>query len=325
MKPVIFSTHKLHPDIERQLAELGELRIASAPSAEAIEAECKGAHHIVVRAPIPAEIVQRETQLHALVRHGAGLDMIPVETCTEAGIVVANVPGVNAVTVAEHAIWTLLALLRRFQSVNRDLRNKGWETARAHSNSGTELTGKTIGIIGFGNVGREVARIAHNGFNMNVLVHTRRADSVPEPFEAASLGHLLETADCVVLCCPLTDETRGILNSAAIARMRDSAVLVNVARGPVIETDALVEALRSGAIAGAALDVFDQHPLEAGHPLYELDNVILTPHMAGITRESMMRMGQGTVDEIARLTRREKPVNFVNPEVWPHFLERTGG
>ncbi|XDA99080.1 NAD(P)-dependent oxidoreductase [Sulfitobacter sp. LCG007] len=320
----IFSTHPLHPEVTDALSGIGAYRVASAPTPEAIVAESAGAGLIVVRAPVPAEIIARQTGLRALVRHGAGLDMIPLEAATQAGVLVANVPGANAVTVAEHVIWSALALLRRYPLVNRDLRKVGWDAARAHADSGRELRGRTIGIVGMGNVGRSVARIAAQGFAMTVLAHTPRPESLSKDVRPVPLDVLLAEADVVALCCPLTDETRGLIGAARIARMRPGAILVNVARGPVVEEAALIAALRDERLGGAAIDVFETQPLPAGHPFLTLCNVILTPHMAGITEESMLRMGQGVVAEARRIASGDLPEQLVNPEAVARYRERFG-
>lgn len=318
----IFSTHPLHPEVTGALSALGDYRVASAPTPEAIAAECRGAGLIVVRAPIPASVIAREAGLRALVRHGAGLDMIPVDAATEAGVLVANVPGANAVTVAEHVIWSAASLLRLYPMVNRDLRAGGWAAGRAHSDHGREISGRVLGIVGMGNVGRELARLARGGFGMRVLAHTRRPGAVPEGAEAVAFDDLLAQADVLALCCPLSQATRGLIDAAALARMKPGAILVNVARGPVVAEDALVAALRSGRLGGAAVDVFDTQPLPQDHPLLDLPNVILTPHMAGITEESMLRMGHGVVAEVRRIAGGGMPRNFVNPEVEARYRAR---
>ncbi|MBU4531925.1 MAG: dehydrogenase [Hoeflea sp.] len=319
---MIFSTHPLHPDVTAELATLGKLMIASEPSPAAILRESAGASIIVVRAPIPSEIFSREKTLKAAVRHGAGLDMIPLDAATEAGVLVANVPGVNAVTVAEHCIWSSLALLRRYPCVSADLRSAGWGVARAHSDHGRELSGRTIGIVGMGNVGTAVCRIAHAGFGMKVLAVTSRREALPEGAAPVDLAHALAHSDVVVLACPLNDKTRGMIGAGELALMQSGAVLVNVARGPVVVEQALVEALQSGAIGGAVLDVFDRQPLPGDHPFLSMRNVILTPHMAGITEESMLRMGQGVVMETRRVLSGEKPLNFCNPAAWRNYCAR---
>ena len=318
----IFSTHPLHPEVTEALSGIGDYRVASAPTPEAIVAESTGAEIIVVRAPIPVDVIEREPGLRALVRHGAGLDMIPVETATQAGVLVANVPGVNALTVAEHVIWTALALLKRYPEVNADLRERGWAAGRVHSDLGRELSHRTIGIVGMGNVGRNVARMARNGFAMEVVCHTRSAGNVPEYVRAIPLEDLLSEADIVVLCCPLTDQTRGLIDAVALERMRPGALLINVARGPVVVENALIEALESGHLGGASIDVFDTQPLPSDHPLFALRNVILTPHMAGITEESMLRMGQGVVAETRRIAAGELPEQLVNPDAVPRYRRR---
>ena len=310
---VIFSTHPLHPEVSRDLAGMGELRVSSAPTPAAIAAESAGAEIIVVRAPIAPEILRREAALRACVRHGAGLDMIPVDVATEAGVLVANVPGANAVTVAEHVIWSSMALLRKHPAVRADWLADGWEAGRRHADSGRELSGRVLGIIGMGNVGRALFGMARHGFGMRVLSLTRTPSRLPEGAEAADLDGLLANSDVVALCCPLTDETRGLIDGAALARMRPGTVLVNVSRGPVVDESALVEALRSGHLGGAAVDVFSEQPLPAGHPLMSLDNVILTPHMAGITEESMLRMGQGVVTAVRQILAGELPDTLCNP------------
>lgn len=321
---VIFSTHNLHPDVTRDLTALGDYRVASAPTPRAIDKECAGADIIVVRAKIAPEIIERETGLMACVRHGAGLDMIPVDVATKAGVLVANVPGANATTVAEHAIWSALALLRKYPAVNTDLRGSGWEAGRAHSDHGRELSGRCVGIFGVGNVGKSVARIAQNGFGCKVIAVTRSPANLPQGIEAVPFDALMAQSDVLVLSCPLTEQTRGIISAEALAMMKPGAILINVSRGPVTDEAALIAALSSGHLGGAAVDVFSTQPLPALHPFFSLPNVVLTPHMAGITEESMLRMGQGVVAETRRILAGEKPKNFCNPDVWDTYRKRFG-
>lgn len=321
---MIFSTHPLHPEVTQALQALGPFRVASAPVPQAIVAESGGAKIIVVRAPIPPEIIGREAGLRALIRHGAGLDMIPVAEATVAGVLVANVPGANALTVAEHVIWTAAALLRRYPQVNRDLRAGGWAAGRAHSDHGCEISGKVLGILGMGSIGRALARIAVHGFGMPVLCHTR-SGAAPEGGQSVSFADLLAQSDILALCAPLTDQTRGMVDAAALARMKPGAILVNVARGPLVDEAALIAALASGHLGGAAIDVFDTQPLPPDHPFLALPNVILTPHMAGITTESMLRMGQGVVAEAQRVVAGDLPRNLVNPEAVGLYRRRFPG
>ena len=171
--PVIFSTHALHPQAATKLKRHGELVIASAIDAVTLADEARDAGIVIVRANLPPVLFERAAKLRAAIRHGAGLDMIPMEAATRAGVLVANVPGANARTVAEHVLWTSMALLRKFRPVDRDLRQKGWLAGRDHAASGNDLSGRTIGIVGFGAVGKNVADIAAHGFGLNVVVNSR--------------------------------------------------------------------------------------------------------------------------------------------------------
>lgn len=304
------------------LAAHGELVVASAIDPVTIADEAREADIVIVRANLPPILFERATRLRAAVRHGAGLDMIPVDAATRAGVLVANVPGANARTVAEHVMWTSMALLRKFRSVDGDLRQKGWLAGRDHAVSGHDLAGRRIGIIGFGAVGRNVGEIAAKGFGLDVIVNTRTQRDLPAHVRHASVDELVAASDIVVLCCPLTPETTGLINRERIGRMKPGALLINVSRGPVVEDDALIEALSDGRLGGAALDVFVTQPLPPDHPYFRLDNVILTPHMAGITEESMMRMGIGAAEETIRILGGDLPVNFCNREVLEHYRRR---
>ena len=158
-----------------------------------------------------------------------------------------------------------------------------------------------------------------------MIVNSRTDKDLPEGIRFASVDELVEESDIVVLCCPLTPETTGLIGRDRIQRMRPGALLVNVSRGPVVDDAALIEALSAGRIGGAALDVFVTQPLPPDHPYFGFDNVIVTPHMAGITEESMMRMGVGAAEEAIRVLQGELPVNLRNPEVVEHYRRRFPG
>jgi D-3-phosphoglycerate dehydrogenase len=322
---IIFSTHPLHPRATEMLSAAGALRIASAPTSEAILDEGRGAEILIVRAPIPPDYFAGELSLRAAIRHGSGVDMIPYDAATAAGVLIANVPGANAGTVAEHVFMVILALLRRFRSVDRDLRAGGWLAGRAHADHGHDLAGRTLGLVGMGHIGKAVARIARHGFGLDIAAHSRTGLGMPEGVRSMPLDDLVSTADILVLCCPLTPETTGLMSRDRIGRMKPGALLVNVARGPVVDDAALIEVLREGRIGGAALDVFTTQPLPPDHPYLALDNVIVTPHMAGITDESMMRMGIGAAEEAIRVLKGELPANLRNPEVVEAYRRRFGG
>jgi D-3-phosphoglycerate dehydrogenase / 2-oxoglutarate reductase len=319
---VIFSTHDLHPRAAAMLSGAGELVIASSADGATLLREATGADIVIVRAPLPPQLFAQAPKLRAAVRHGAGLDMIPVEAATKAGVLVANVPGVNARSVAEHVFFVTLALLRRFRSMDHDLRAKGWLAGRNHANSAHELAGRTMGIVGMGNVGKEVARIARFGFGLDVVANTRDRRSLPDNVDFATVDDLVAHSDIVVLCCPLTLETTGLIGEDRIRRMKPDALLVNVSRGPIVDDAALLRALTKNRIGGAALDVFVTQPLPHDHPYFSFENVIVTPHLAGITEESMMSMGVGAAEEAIRVLAGELPVNLCNPDAVEHYRRR---
>lgn len=317
----IFSTHPLHPAVTERLVAAADYRVASQPSAAAILAEGLDATVLIVRAPIPPEYFSQAKGLRAAVRHGAGLDMIPMQTATEAGVVVANVPGANASTVAEHVMFASIGLLRQFRAMDAALRQTSWNAGRAYSDHGGDLAGRRLGILGFGNIGRSLHHLAL-AFGMHVAATTKRPESLPAGVQSLDLDDLVAQSDVLVLCCPLTEDTRNAISAARIAKMKPAAVLINVARGPIVDTAALITALQSGRIAGAALDVFETQPLPAKSPLWSLQNVILTPHMAGITADSMLRMGNAAADETLRILGNALPLNFCNPKVEPAYRAR---
>jgi D-3-phosphoglycerate dehydrogenase / 2-oxoglutarate reductase len=320
---VIYSTHTLHPHAAKMLSSAGDLRIAAALDAATLAKEGREAEVIIVRAPLPALLFdQAPTKLRAAIRHGAGLDMIPIDAATRAGVLVANVPGVNARSVAEHVFFVTMALLRRFRLMDRDLRQKGWLAGRDHAEKTHELQGRTMGVVGAGNVGRAVMATARAGFGLDVIANSRNPKSLPDDVRFVSVDELVAEADIVVLACPLTPETAGLLSRERIARMRPGAILVNVSRGPVVDDTGLIAALSEGRIGGAALDVFVNQPLPPDHPYFGFDNVIVTPHMAGITEESMMRMGVGAAEEAIRVLDNRLPVNLRNPEVLELYRKR---
>lgn len=321
MAATIYSTHPLHPRAQEMLREAGELVVASALDERTLVAEGRQAEIIIVRAPLPPALFDDAPRLRATIRHGAGIDMIPFEEATRAGVLIANVPGANARSVAEHALMTAMMLLRRFRPMDADLRSKGWLAGREHANSTHDIGGRRLGVVGFGNVGATLAAMARNGFGMNVIVHNRSPRQA-EGVRFLELDALLAEADIVTLCCPLTPETRGLIDARRVALMKPGAFIVNVSRGPVIVDDALIPALENGRLGGAALDVFVEQPLPPDHPYFRLPNVIVTPHMAGITEESMMRMGLGAAEEAVRILKDELPRNLRNPQVVEHYRRR---
>ncbi len=300
----------------QQLVQTGAtLRIAPDAEPQTLIDQARDVDVIIVRDPLPIGVFASAPRLRAVIRHGTGLDMIPVDAANAAGVLVANVPGVNARSVAEHVFLLTLALARHLTDLDRTLREQGWAQARSRARDTVELSGGTLGLVGTGQVARAVAAIASAGFGMRVLGTNAHPERTPEGIEYRTLDDVLAESDVVVLACPLTEQTRGLIDARRLRTMKSSALLVNVARGAVIDEEALAAALGAGVIAGAALDVFSTQPLPTDHPLLGLSNAILTPHVAGITEQSMQRMGLGAAKAALEVLAGRVPAHTINPEV----------
>lgn len=321
-KPVVLLTNSIDPHGAERLSQYAELRMTPATDAAALREAARGTSAIIVRAKLPDDIFAGAPEMRGVVRHGAGVDFIPVEIASQLGIAVCNAPGANALSVAEYIVGQCISLAHRLTRVHVGLHRDGWAKARPIGDGAVEVAGKTVGIVGVGAIGGNVARICHFGLGMKVLGNRRRLSDLPAHVTPAALDDLIAASDFLVLACPLTDETTGLISARRIALMKRSAFLVNVSRGAVIEEPALISALQEQRIAGAALDVFATQPLPADSPLLKLDNVITTPHVSGISIESMQRMSAIAVDETLRFLRGERPVNFVNAAAWPAIEAR---
>ena len=310
----IFLTGDIHPDAAALLARHAKVVVASDTSSRALAAGVVDADVIVVRHPLPAGIFDHAVRLRAAIRHGAGVDMIPVHEASQHGIVVANVPGINAEFVAEHVMGQMINLSRRLVHVQTAFRRHSWQRGKDLAMGGFRLKGKTVGIVGFGAVGRAVANICRNGFAMNVVAAKRAGQAHPpeQGVERLALADLLAISDFVVLCCPLTKETEGLINEAAFARMKPTAYLLNVARGRVVDSGALIQALLNETIAGAALDVYEETPLRRDSPFFDLENLLLTPHVAAVTADSMKMMGDESAMQAVEILQGKYPANWVN-------------
>ncbi|MFL5926501.1 MAG: phosphoglycerate dehydrogenase [Gaiellaceae bacterium] len=271
---------------------------------------------------VTADVIERGARLKVIGRAGVGVDNVDVDAATRRGIVVANAPESNIVSAAEHAVGLLLALARNIPQAHAALVAGRWERSKW---GGIELADKVLGVLGFGRIGRLVARRAV-GLQMKVVAYDPfvSADRFRElGVESASFDEVLERADFVTLHLPLNDDTRGSIDAAAIARMRDGARLVNAARGELIDEDALVAALESGKLAGAAIDVFQQEPYDG--PLLRAPNVVVTPHLAASTEEAQDRAGMVVAEQVAAALDGGLVTNAVNiPAVDAEVLEVLG-
>jgi len=271
---------------------------------------------------VTTELLARCPELLCVSSSGAGYDTVDVAACTAAGVAVVNQAGGNAVSVAEHTLGLMLGVSRRMLEGDRRMRREvGYSREDV---MGHEVRGKTVGLVGIGEIGRRVAALAH-AFGMEVIatdpllstqeIEKRGARAVP-------MDELLARSDFVSLHCPRDASTLKMMNASAFSRMKKGAVFITTARGGIHDEAALVQALRSGHLAGAGVDVWDQEPPPLDHPLLSMDNVFATFHVAGVTHESRRNVATIAADQIAGLLRGERPPRLVNPQVWPGYEKR---
>ncbi|GHD47087.1 glyoxylate reductase [Mycetocola manganoxydans] len=260
-----------------------------------------------------AETVDRTPRLRHIARFGAGFETVDLDACTRAGVVVTNTPTAIKRTLSTAAVTMILGLLHNVVPKDRMVRESRWED-REHFR-GVGLEGRTLGIVGFGSVGADVALLMQN-FDMTILGTNRSGTSEAADrlgVDLVSLDELLERSDVVLLTAALTPETTGMIDASALAKMKASAFLVNVGRGKLVDTDALRDALLTGEIAGAGLDVFDPEPLLADDPILGLDNVLLSPHALGWTDQFT---STAALDAIVAIAEGAMPDSVLNPEVF---------
>ena len=253
------------------------------------------------RTQVTAALISTAPRLSIVGRLGVGLDNVDTHACAARGITVIPATGANAQAVAEYVIAAAMVLLRGVYGSTRAVVDGEWP--RAALSNGRELSGKTLGLIGFGSIGRVTGRIARLldmrvvGFDANLP--TTSPVWADEATTGQRLDQLLAQADVVSLHVPLTPETRNLIDVANLAKMKPDAILINTARGGVVDEAAVANSLRAGKLGGAALDVFDHEPLAAGSPLAHCPNLLLTPHVAGVTRESNVRVSMLIAEKVA--------------------------
>ena len=314
-KPKVLLTNPIHPHFFAELTQQCEVVVAPDTKPETLKALIVDSDGLMVRSQLPPDIFDDAKQLKAVVRHGVGLDFIPVEAATKKKIAVANLPGSNTNAVVEYCLAVIFHFRRRLNIIDSMLRNTGWASTRPLADDITEIQATTLGIIGVGAIGSALGKAA-SSLNMQVIALTRRPETLSTEIRGVSKSDLFTQADVIAICCPLNDQTRGLVDASAIALMKPSAILINVARGPVVDTKAVIAALKAGKITGAAMDVHDEHPLTGQEEVFNCPNLLLTPHLAAITATSMRGMSEGAVKTLLALLRGEHPSNTVNPVVF---------
>jgi D-3-phosphoglycerate dehydrogenase len=264
------------------------------------------------------DVMDAFPRLRLIARIGIGVDNVVLADATARGIVVTNTPDGPTESTAEHAVALLLGLAKRLKQGNANLAEGRWGP-RNDPLVGTEVRGKTVGLVGLGRIGRRVAEICRLGLHMRVVGYDPLVDSVTAAslgVESLSLEDVIRQADFLSLHAPATPETAHLMNRARIAWMKPGSTLVNVARGPLVDEVALLEALNSGHLSGAGIDVFENEPPSLDSALRNHPSVIATPHIASLTVEGRDRMEFMAVERVLAFLRGERPDNVVNPEVY---------
>ena len=279
-------------------------------------------HELPLHTQVTAGLLARCPDLLCVSSNGAGYDTVDVAACTMAGVAVVNQAGGNAISVAEHTFGLMLGVSRRMVECDRRMRaERGFSREQV---MGHEIHGKTLGIVGIGHTGTRVAHLAR-AFGMDVLAtdpYVGGEEIALRGARAASLHQLLAESDVISLHCPRNGETMRMLDAAAYARMKQGAMLLTTARGGIHDEDALADALRSGHLAGAGLDVWDVEPPPLDHPLLRLPNVFASYHMAGVTHEARRNMAAIAAEQVLGLLKGARPPRLINPEVWPRVAAR---
>lgn len=319
MDRVCLIVQPIHPEGERLLRAAGIMpRLASKADMATVAREISGAVAIITRsAGLDPAAMDAGQRLRVIGSHGVGVNAVAVDHATALGIPVVNTPEANRVSVAEHTIALMLGAAKNLVAADHAGHQGDFDFKyRTHL---LEVSGKTLGIVGFGGIGRKVAAMAKAGFGMQVVVFSQSA----EPVALRQLGYqvapdlasLLRAADFVSLHRPLVSGSDFLIGERELQLMKPGAILINTARGALIDENALVVALNENRIAGAALDVFQSEQMTPDHPLLNVRNAILTPHVAGSTEEALRRTAEQVVERVVSVLA-GTPLDLVNPEVW---------
>ncbi len=331
---VVRSDLWLNPAFDARLGQESDIALGVFPvrGAPATAWDLLGAAHVyhvsAAKDELPREwfatreLIARCPQLFCVSSSGAGYDTVDVAACTAAGIAVVNQAGGNADSVAEHTLAMMLSLSRQMMQCDRRMRREsGFPREEV---MGHEIRGRTLGVVGIGNVGTRVARLAR-AFGMEVLAtdpYVPPGEIAQRGARAVTLQELLAQSDFVSLHCPRDASTLRMIDAAAFERMKKGAIFITTARGGIHDEAALVQALRSGHLAAAGVDVWDREPPPLDHPLLAMDNVFATFHTAGVTHEARRNVAQMAAEQIVGLLAGARPPRLVNPEVWPAYQER---
>lgn len=268
---------------------------------------------------LDAELLDLAPKLKAVSSVSVGVDNYDIEYLTRRGVLLTNTPDVLTETTADTGFALIMATARRVVELATMVRDGQWQQNIGPKHFGSDVHGKTLGIIGMGRIGEAVAQRGHFGFGMPVIYHSHSPKPAVEArFDARyrSLEDLLREADFVCLTVPLTAETEGLIGAEQFAQMRPETIFINIARGKVVDEQALIAALQNGQIRAAGLDVFEQEPVNPDSPLLKMDNVVATPHMGSATHETREAMARCAVDNLLAALAGKRPKDLVNPAAW---------
>lgn len=334
-KRVFYVRYLAAPDYQEALAQRPDIRLDKLDndSGEAVAGPILAAAHAYqigsARDEIAAsfhatrDLLKRAPNLLIVSTNGVGFDTVNVRDCTQAGVLVVNLAGGNREAVAEHVLGMILTLSKRIIQVDRAMRREAQLDRNLYM--GNDVQGKTIGIVGFGHVGTRIAELCGGLFAMKVIAcdpYLTAAEIAAKGGEKVELEDLLRRADFVSINCPLSDETRGMIAARQFALMQRHAYFISSARGHIHDEAALAEALREQRIAGAGLDVWAKEPPPRDHPLLQFDNVLVSPHTAGVTVETRANMARIAAAQMLDALDGKRPPRIVNPEVWPAYCDR---
>ncbi len=299
------------------------------PKPETVLPLIKDAHGLILRTGIfiTRDLIAAADELMVISRTGGGLDNVDVAAASEKGIIVTSNLGVNTISVAEHVLSMMLALSKRLSLLDQAVRSDNFGIR--YQNLPRDINEKTIGLLGFGRIGCEIGKICRQTFNMQVIAYDpyladEKKDECLGWVSLVEMEELLSESDIISIHVPLTDKTRNLVDAAEIALMKPDALLINTSRGGVVNEAALAAALQNDKIAGAGLDVFSEEPVSTDNPLLKLDNVILTPHTAALTRECVTLMATEAANCVLDVFAGREPRNVANRQIlesgrWKHL------
>ena len=290
------------------------------PKPETVLPLLKDAHGLILRTGITMtrDLIEAAEHLMVISRTGGGLDNVDVSAASKQGIIVTSNLGVNTISVAEHALSMMLTLSKRLSTMDHAVRHSNFGIR--YQNLPRDINGKTIGLLGFGRIGCELGKICRQAFNMQVIAYDpyltdEKKHECHSWVRMVELKELLLKSDFISIHVPMTDQTRDLVDEAELSLMKSDAILINASRGGVVNETALIKALESNKIAGAGLDVFSEEPVPGDNPLLKLENVILTPHTAALTKECVIRMATEAAVCILDVFAGRVPQNIANPQV----------